>query len=267
MFLAMAMILAGPYGPGPEAFPGVGHMVFRQEAESIARKVAASRNLAEPVSVVEVRVEATSMTPGGRGWSVVVVGGVPGGCHAVTVGLDGDDGRAYAVGDRRAVPPTPPGDCERWYILGGAEGATATLETAPIRATPPPPPVIGPSRRAAPRALTRSDAGRIAIDQATKKGYTGIEPQRALFRPAAGGRPGVWRVDLIGLTPKGCGIFKLELAEPDWKMRYQNNQMAGRGVQLEECREWYAREGGQDDPADWLPGRVEWESYDYDNRQ
>jgi len=112
-----------------------------------------------------------------------------------------------------------------------------------------------------------SDAVKIANAQAAKKGYVTPESLLSEFRAGAAGAPGVWRVDLIGTTPKGCGIFKLELAEPDWKMRFQNSQMGGKDVKLEECRRWYARDGKIDDPVDWLPGRVEWDTVDSNNLQ
>jgi hypothetical protein len=261
--LAAVPAFAGQYGPGPESFPGVGHFVFRNEAEAIARKVAATRGLSEPVNVVEVHVEQTSMTPGGRGWSVVVVGKIIGGCHAVTVGLAADNGRVYAVGDRRALPEKAPPDCERWYI-DGAAGASATISTAPV-APAPVATLKAPGKGA--RIVSVDDAVRIAGAQAMKKGYVAPESVLSEFRAGVGGAPGVWRVDLLGMTAKGCGIFKLELAEPDWKMRFQNSQMGGKDVRLEECRAWYAKDGGTDDPMDWLPGKVEWETVDSNNLQ
>lgn len=260
--LAGLPALAGQYGPGPEGFPAAGHFVFRNEAEGIARKVGATRGLAEPVNVVEVHVEQTTMAPGGRGWSVVIVGGIPGGCHAVSVGLAAEDGRVYAIGDRRATPAKAPPDCERWYILG-AEGATATIATA-ANVPEPARVVVGPKGA---RTMTSDTAIRIANDAAAKKGYIAPETKMAEFRPGVDGRPGVWRVDLIGVTNKGCGVFKLELTGPEWKMRYQNNQMAGRNVALDECYEWYDGDGKTDSPLDWLPSKVEWETVDSNNRQ
>lgn len=255
--------LAGKFGPGPETFPSAGHFVFRNEAEAIARKVAATRGLSDPVNVVEVRVEQTSMTPGGRGWSVVVVGKIVGGCHAVTVGLAADDGRVYAIGDRRALPEKAPPDCERWYIEGAPGALAATIDTAPMAARPAPTPPLSKPQR----IVTQDDALRIAAYHAEKKGYRAPEAMLAEFRAAADGAPGAWRVHLMGMTEKGCGIYKLELAEPDWKMRFQNSQMRGRNVKLDECREWYERDGKIDDPKDWLPGKVEWETVDSNNLQ
>lgn len=258
-FLLAAPALAGQYGPGPEGFTPVGRFVFRNEAEAIARKVAATRGMGEPVNVVEVHVESTSMTPGGRGWSVVVVGKIPGGCHAVTVGLAADTGRIYAIGDRRATPPKAPPDCERWFIEGGAETASATLDTAPLAAATKPPKV-----EKAARGMTRENAISIATANAAKKGYTETEVKMA--EPREGG---LWRVDLVGATAKGCGIYKLELApkDDDWKMRFQNNQMSGKNVVLDECRLWYDRDGKAEDPMDWLPGKIEWEVVESDNLQ
>jgi hypothetical protein len=263
-----ALAAAGPYGPGPEGFAPVGRFVFRNEAEAVARKVAATRGMSEPVNVVEVHVESTSMTPGGRGWSVVVVGKIPGGCHAVTVGLAADTGRIYAIADRRATPAKAPPDCERWFIEGGAESASATLDTAPIAA---PPPVAAKAPKGA-RTLSREDVLTIATEQAMKKGYTETAVKLAEMRPGGSvdGRdetPSVWRADLVGKTPKGCGIYKLELTGPDWKMRFQNNQMSGRKVQVEECHAWYERDGKEESPSDWLPGKVEWTVVDSDNLQ
>lgn len=264
--LAPLPVLAGPSGPGPESFAPVGHFVFRNEAEALARKVAATRGLEEPVNVVEIVVEQTTMAPGGRGWSVVVVGKIPGGCHAVTVGLAADDGRVYAIGDRRATPAKAPPDCERWYILG-AEGASATISTAP-NVPPEPGKTPAPTEKAkGPRTMSREDAIRIASDSATKKGYITPEAKLAEFRAGVAGAPGVWRVDLIGVTAKGCGIYKLELAEPDFTVRFQSNQMAGRNVELDECYRWYDRDGKKDDPKDWLPGKVAWETLDSQNLQ
>lgn len=266
--LVAFVLLSGTHGPGPETFTPTGRFVFRNEAEAIARRVAATRSLEQPVNVVEVRVESTSMTPGGRGWSIVVVGKVPGGCHAVSVGIAADDGRVYAIEDRHAQPSKPPADCEKWYVDGGAAEAKATIETAAVRATPAPTPEAPASKaKDGARALTREDVARIATEQATKKGYTAIEPKLLEFRPGADGAPGAWRADVIGSTEKGCGIYKLELREPDWKMRYQNNQMAGRNVALEECRAWYDADGKLDSELEWLPGYVEWDTVTSDNLQ
>lgn len=259
---------AGQYGPGPEAFPPAGRFVFRNEAEAVARKVAASRGLAEPVNVVEVRAESTSMTPGGRGWSVVVVGRVTGGCHAVTVGLAADDGRVYAIADRRVTPEKAPPDCERWYILGGAEKATATLATAANAPAANAIALVTPKPVKGQRTLTREEVLTLATAQAAKKGYTETEVMMAELRPGGSvEKPSVWRADLIGQTPKGCGIYKIELTGPDWKMRFQNNQMSGKKVQVDECRQWYDRDGREESPTDWLPGRVEWTVIDSDNLQ
>lgn len=263
LLAASPAALAGQFGPGPEGFAPVGHFVFRNEAEALARKVASTRGLEEPVNVVEVHVEQTTMAPGGRGWSVVVVGKIPGGCHAVTVGLAADDGRVYAIGDRRATPAKAPPDCERWYILG-AEGASATIATAPNAPEPvKTPPPVGKGAR----TMSRESAIQIASDSATKKGYVTPEAKLAEYRAGVAGAPGVWRVDLIGVTAKGCGIYKLELTEPEWKMRYQSNQMAGRDVSVDECYQWYEKKGKIDDPKDWLPGKVEWETVDSKNLQ
>lgn len=258
-FAFAAPALAGQYGPGPEGFAPVGRFVFRNEAEAIARKVAATRGMSEPVNVVEVHVESTSMTPGGRGWSVVVVGKIPGGCHAVTVGMAADTGRIYAIGDRRATPPKAPPDCERWFIEGGAETASATLDTAPLSAATPP-----PKAEKAARTMTRESAIALATANAAKKGYTATEVKMAEERDG-----GIWRVDLVGSTAKGCGIYKLELTPKgdDWKMRFQNNQMSGKKVQLDECRVWWDRDGKAEDPMDWLPAKIEWEVVETDNLQ
>ena len=131
-------------GPGAETFAPGGRFVFRNEAEAIGRKIATSRtDLQEPIQIVEVTLEAVPDAPAARGWNVVVVARVPGGCHLVRVGLTANEGRVYRIADKRVTPAKAPRDCERWFVLGGPDAPASTPlaaveRTAPPSRTPPP---------------------------------------------------------------------------------------------------------------------------------
>lgn len=200
--LAASAFAAESYGPGPEAFPPVGRFVFRNEAEAIGRKVAATRtDLQDPVQVVEVTLEPVPGTPGTRGWNVVVVAKAPGGCHLVRIGITSREGKVYRVSDKRVLPQKAPPDCERWFVLGGADAPNAAAVATPRASAPvrtPPPPRMPTPRTPTPVPDDASDElpviepeptpARTAVAARTPPGPA-ASPTRTSFSPASDATP------------------------------------------------------------------------------
>jgi hypothetical protein len=98
--------------------------------------------------------------------------------------------------------------------------------------------------------MTKDEAQAKATTAAGKLHYKKPKLLETRFEEARGKRPAEWHVTIAGKTPAGCGLLELEIPTPEGNTKYNDRQIAGEDVKVDECVALWTKDGGKSPDRD-----------------